>query len=115
VFLNLARRPNSQTLNSWKEIADYMGRGVRTVQRWERDLHLPVRRLGKSRRSPVVALVSELNFWISTVGPLPSNSDFKPKSRKDHKDGLGRKHETHLANMAESKRLMTSITSWPTT
>ncbi len=36
-------------LNSWKEIAAYMGRGVRTVQRWERDLALPVRRLGKER------------------------------------------------------------------
>ena len=36
-------------LNSWKEIAAYMGRGVRTLQRWERDLALPVRRLGKER------------------------------------------------------------------
>ena len=31
-------------LNTWKEIATYMGRGVRTVQRWERELGLPVRR-----------------------------------------------------------------------
>ncbi len=30
-------------LNSWKEIACYLGRGVRTVQRYERDLGLPVR------------------------------------------------------------------------
>jgi hypothetical protein len=37
-------------LNSWKEIASYMGRGVRTVQRYERELHLPVGRIhGKAR------------------------------------------------------------------
>jgi excisionase family DNA binding protein len=42
-------------LNSWKEIAGYLGRGVRTVQRWEQELHLPVHRMGKGRRSPVFA------------------------------------------------------------
>ena len=53
-------------LNSWKEIASYLDRGVRTVQRWERDLHLPVHRIGKGRRSPVYALVPELKFWLIT-------------------------------------------------
>jgi len=53
-------------LNSWKEIAAYLQRGVRTVQRWERDLHLPVHRIGKGKRSPVFARVSELNFWLNT-------------------------------------------------
>lgn len=55
-------------LNSWKEIAAYLGRGVRTVQRWEQDLHLPVHRIGKGKRSPVYSTVRELNFWISTTG-----------------------------------------------
>src|SRR5262249_8632847 len=58
----------SPRLNSWKEIASYLGRGVRTVQRWERDLKLPVHRIGSGRRSPVYALVTELNFWVSTSG-----------------------------------------------
>ncbi len=53
-------------LNSWKEIASYLDRGVRTVQRWERDLQLPVHRIGKGRRSPVYALVPELKFWLIT-------------------------------------------------
>jgi len=42
-------------LNSWKEIATYLSRGVRTVQRWERELKLPVHRIGKGKRSPVYA------------------------------------------------------------
>jgi hypothetical protein len=57
-----------QMLNSWKEIAAFLDRGVRTVQRWERDLRLPVHRIGKGRRSPVYATVGELKFWIATSG-----------------------------------------------
>lgn len=53
-------------LNSWKEIASYFGRGVRTVQRWEEELQLPVHRIGKGKRSPVFAVASELKFWMLT-------------------------------------------------
>lgn len=52
-------------LNSWKEIADYMGRGVRTVQRWERDMQLPVRRPRGKQRSAVVALKHEIDAWMA--------------------------------------------------
>lgn len=55
-------------LNSWKEIAVYLDRGIRTVQRWERELHLPVHRIGKGSRSPVYASVPELKFWLATSG-----------------------------------------------
>jgi hypothetical protein len=51
-------------LNSWKEIAAFLDRGVRTVQRWERELNLPVHRIGRGRRAPVYAQVSELKFWM---------------------------------------------------
>ena len=57
-----------QMLNSWKEIASFLDRGVRTVQRWERELQLPVHRIGKGKRSPVYALAPELKFWIATSG-----------------------------------------------
>jgi hypothetical protein len=58
---------HSEVLNSWKEIAAFLDRGVRTVQRWERDLQLPVRRIGKGKRSPVFTTVTELKFWLSTI------------------------------------------------
>jgi len=54
-------------LNSWKEIASYLDRGVRTVQRWERELGLPVHRIGKGKRSPVYAITTELKLWLSTA------------------------------------------------
>ena len=52
-------------LNSWKEIAQYLGRGVRTVQRWEAELGLPVRRPRGHARSSVLALSSELDEWVN--------------------------------------------------
>ncbi len=51
-------------LNSWKEIAAYIGRGVRTAQRWERDLALPVRRPRGKKRSAVIAVPSEIDAWL---------------------------------------------------
>jgi predicted DNA-binding transcriptional regulator AlpA len=56
---------NDQILNSWKEIARYLGRGVRTVQRWERDMGLPVRRPRGRDRSAVVALRSDIDAWVN--------------------------------------------------
>ena len=50
-------------LNDWKEIANHLGRGVRTVQRWEQ-LGLPVRRPKGTDRSAVLALSEELDEWV---------------------------------------------------
>jgi phage terminase Nu1 subunit (DNA packaging protein) len=56
------RSPN--LLNSWKEIAAFLDRGVRTVQRWEREHQLPVHRIGNSPRAAVFALQEELLLWL---------------------------------------------------
>jgi len=52
-----------QVLSSWKEIAAYLGKGVRTVQRWEAEMGLPVRRPGPERHI-VVAIPAELDEWV---------------------------------------------------
>src|SRR5262245_37030906 len=57
-----ASRPDDR-LSSWKEIAAYLGRDVRTVQRWERTQGLPVHRHRHSRLSTAYALKSELDAW----------------------------------------------------
>ena len=56
-----------QQLHGWKEIASYFGRSVRTVQRWERDFGLPVRRFGMGRAEVVHAYVEELDRWRATA------------------------------------------------
>lgn len=57
-------------LTSWKEISHYLGKGVRTVQRWEREAGLPVRRENPARQS-VLAIPEELDEWARsrTRGP----------------------------------------------
>lgn len=59
------------TLNSWKEIALYLERGVRTVQRWEQALGLPVYRIGKNDRGPVFAYRHEIDKWLDTCANNP--------------------------------------------
>jgi|SRR5215467_7969161 len=80
----MADVPNEQersnTLNSWKEIASYLNRGVRTVQRWERELQLPVRRPRGTRRSAVLAVRSEIEVWLRSC-PQLTNADRNGKAR----------------------------------
>jgi hypothetical protein len=54
-----------EALSGWKDIARYLGKGVRTVQRYEREFGLPVRRLAGTRRSSVIATKAELDGWIA--------------------------------------------------
>lgn len=51
-------------LNGWKEIASYLGRGVRTVQRWEILYRMPVHRPAERDRSAIVAFSDELDEWV---------------------------------------------------
>ena len=70
-----SRRTAEQLLNSWKAIAAYLGRNVRTVQRWEHSEGLPVRRHGHDRGATVYADRSEIDAWLETrqIGSLYEN------------------------------------------
>ena len=72
------------TFNSWKEIAQYMGRGVRTMQRWEHDLGLPVHRPKGKDRSAVLAFAGELDAWLHKT-PLRERS---ADERGQHSPGV---------------------------
>jgi TolB-like protein/Flp pilus assembly protein TadD len=54
---------NERRLESWGEIASYLRREIRTVQRWERNLGLPIHRLPVGKQSAVFAYPSELDKW----------------------------------------------------
>src|SRR5262252_6078953 len=66
-------------LDYWQEIAKYLGREVRTVQRWEREKNLPVRRLSAAsddNQPRVFAFKSEIDAWLalqSSPRALPAN------------------------------------------
>lgn len=56
----------AERLDSWKEIAAYLKRGARTVQRWEREAGLPVHRLQHEKLGSVYAWRAELDAWWSS-------------------------------------------------
>lgn len=61
---NVTQSDLHPVLSGWKEIATHLGKGVRTVQRYERDLGLPVRRPAGHAAGSVVAMKSELEAWV---------------------------------------------------
>jgi len=58
----LAHEPDDR-LDSWKEIAAYLRRGVRTVRRWEHAEGLPVHRHVHQVAGSVYAFKSEIDRW----------------------------------------------------
>jgi tetratricopeptide (TPR) repeat protein len=53
-------------LDCWKEIAAYLGRGERTVKRWETDRGLPAHRVPGAGRTSVYAYTVELDEWLKS-------------------------------------------------
>jgi len=67
-----------RVLTSWKEIARYLNKAVRTVQRWERERGLPVRRMGENdRKSSIIAMPEELDEWVHVRFPEPGGKNIK--------------------------------------
>src|SRR5437763_10355156 len=53
-------------LDSWKEIANYLGREVRTCQRWEKQEGLPIHRHLHEKLGTVYAYRLELDAWLES-------------------------------------------------
>jgi predicted DNA-binding transcriptional regulator AlpA len=69
--------PQKTILNTWKEIAQYVGRSVRTIQRWERELGFPIHRPRGKQRSAVLAMPPEIDEWArhTPSAGMPEHSD----------------------------------------
>lgn len=65
---NSSKKPADGLLTSWKDISAYLSRGVRTTQRWEQTLGLPVHRMGFGKRAPVFAFQHEIDSWLRKKG-----------------------------------------------
>jgi Tol biopolymer transport system component len=74
-------------LDSWKEIADYLKRDVRTAIRWEKERGLPVHRVPGGKRQAVFAHQQEIDAWMSSQ----SKSSNEAGGRKDIIARVGRR------------------------
>lgn len=70
-------------LNGWKEIAAWLGRSVRSVQRWERELRLPVHRIRAVEGQTVYARRSELEAWRASVDAALRSDDARDDEAED--------------------------------
>jgi TolB-like protein len=83
----------NRRLDSWKEIAAFFGRDERTVNRWEKELGLPVHRL-PGAKGRVYAFTDELTAWraasSNASATTPANGTHsQPISTEVAKPGSG--------------------------
>jgi len=84
---DIGDRPASERLDSWKEIAAYLGRDVRTVQRWEQTEGLPVKRHLHQSQYTVYAFRPEIDIWIRDRR-LPNEPAVQAPSAAQSRRGL---------------------------
>ena len=100
-----------QILNGWKEISNHIERGVRTAQRWEVRLGMPVHRPALKDRSAVVAFTDELDRWLSRTAP-----DTLDANGEESEETLVRVHDNmstlawHTSELASQTRALTGAT-----
>jgi Tol biopolymer transport system component len=79
---------SSDRLESWKEIAVYMHRDVKTVQRWEKREGMPVHRHLHDKIGSVYAFRTELDAWVRNRRPSSPEALVSPATEEqDTADG----------------------------
>jgi hypothetical protein len=96
----------SQFLSGWKEIANYLGKGVRTVQRYERELGLPVRRPAGKATGSVVATKPELDAWVAAS---PIREAFQLSTGTKASTGAAESIREGLGEMARLREQMLGL------
>jgi TolB-like protein/tetratricopeptide (TPR) repeat protein len=94
-------------LESWGEIAAYLRRDVRTVQRWEHSYGLPVRRLVIGKMGQVYAYRSELDRWMKQRQPGPGDDVIDRLKESPEGPNLA-----DVSELNKEKRTDTNATAW---
>ncbi|HXK08653.1 MAG TPA: hypothetical protein VMT70_03305 [Vicinamibacteria bacterium] len=75
-----------ERLNGWKEIAAHLGKGARTVQRWEKLYGLPVHRIGREGGEIVFAFRDEIDRWTAGASrERTPGGDVAPAPNRDRR------------------------------
>jgi tetratricopeptide (TPR) repeat protein len=82
------KHTSRERLESWKDIANYLHRGVRTVQRWEKEEGLPVYRHLHTKLGTVYSYKVEVDAWWddrrNDLEPTDCPADYSdPENRRE--------------------------------
>jgi Tol biopolymer transport system component len=101
-----ADRPATQVrLDSWKDIAAYLNRDVRTVIRWEHEKGLPVHRVPGGKRQAVFAYKHEIDKWL--VGQ-PANGNHGGSDASENRALVDKGTSVGISSAAAAVREQTS-------
>jgi len=103
---------NEPRLESWGEIAAYLRRDIRTVQRWERLYSLPVRRLVIGKQGQVYAYRSELDAWVRKRQPVAEAEEKGGNAETEETDGNSAAAPTEELAQHRSSIDRTSASWW---
>jgi len=94
-------------LDSWKEIAVYLGRDVRTVQRWERREGLPIHRQHHDKLGSVYAFRDEIDAWRKA---RTDGLEEPPEAGEDSR--IDRRKPQLFAAVALAGALVIGVVAW---
>jgi hypothetical protein len=97
-----------QFLSGWKEIAAYLGKGVRTTQRYERDSGLPVRRPAGKPSGSVIATKAELDGWVKAS---PIREIFHLRNPEPERAAQTRALQRRMMEMEQLRKQMIALRS----
>jgi len=74
--MGVLNHQDNDRLHGWKDIAAFMGKSVRTVQRWEKEFGLPIHRIHGNGGEIVFGVKAEIDAWLLQDGqPLEHESN----------------------------------------
>lgn len=94
----------SPVLSTWKEIAAYLGRGVRTVQRWEKELGFPIRRPVGINKHVILAVPEEIDKWVQSQGIREATDENEIKSLRERVKILEAENEELRQQIERTKK-----------
>jgi hypothetical protein len=71
---------NGDRLDGWKEISAYLNRSIRSAQRWNQEMGMPVHRVQGVKGTIVHAFRSEIDEWLLT-NEVPPNGQAETKQK----------------------------------
>ncbi len=80
---DVSQPPPRRPLNGWKEIATYLGKSVRSVQRWEATLKLPVHRIKTRDGHILYADADEIDAWRRSLDFTTVQDPVDPEAGPD--------------------------------